>query len=774
MLKFKSLNTFLSVLVVALIASSVGALVWYVNTTTYTMALEMGQQTAAQGCEGTVRSIESYLESAEVLASSLAKENIVRNSLQSSYGAGKAFMRLQKVLEARDAYQAVLVFNSHGQIVAGVDSEGNSLAGKDRSAADYVQAILGGQEKCTSASVIKTESGVLVFASACAIMDGAGEVRGGVAVFPRWELFTERFLDPVKVGENGYGFILDATGKVIGHGADKSLIMTDLSDEPFIQKAREIGSGELWYEWDGERKLMSVRTVELSGWLVAVSELEDEIAATAIIQRNTMIGAGIGMILLVAGGIVLLVRRYALKPLTTIEQFSGRVAEGDLSAELDGTYRFEFKGLAEHVHAMVAELKQKLGFAEGVLQGITLPCAVADAQNRIVFTNQAMCDYLEQHDGPQAQIGKTSGELVFRDSSRMTISQKALEEQKRLEQEARVSLPSGRSIVASVTSTPFYDMDGNILGTIAIWFDLTDIREQEERIRAQHDRLAHAAVDASDVSSMVSSSAEELAAQVEQSNAGAEEQQQRTAEVATAMDEMNATVLEVARNADNAAGMAEQVRERAQEGAKVVEESVQISTRVTQQSESLSASMAELGRQAEAVGQVITVIEDIADQTNLLALNAAIEAARAGDAGRGFAVVADEVRKLAERTMAATKEVTQSVTLIQRSADENVRGSAEAARAVEESRQMTHRSGEVLAEIISLVDKTADQVRAIATAAEEQSATSEQIAQATEGINAIAGETTTAMTESTRAIQGLAEQAARLQTIIADMRSEQA
>ncbi len=112
----------------------------------------------------------------------------------------------------------------------------------------------------------------------------------------------------------------------------------------------------------------------------------------------------------------------------------------------------------------------------------------------------------------------------------------------------------------------------------------------------------------------------------------------------------------------------------------------------------LKADMAELGTQAQGIGQIMNVIADIADQTNLLALNAAIEAARAGDAGRGFAVVADEVRKLAEKTMTATNEVGSAIRGIQKSARKNIDNTEKATAAIEEGTGMARRSGDVLRE----------------------------------------------------------------------------
>jgi len=145
-----------------------------------------------------------------------------------------------------------------------------------------------------------------------------------------------------------------------------------------------------------------------------------------------------------------------------------------------------------------------------------------------------------------------------------------------------------------------------------------------------------------------------LASQVEGASKGAEMQSRRTEETATAMEEMNATVLEVARNAGSAAERAGQAQATAKEGEAVVERAVEAIRQVETLTGTLKRSMDGLAERAEAIGRIMGVISDIADQTNLLALNAAIEAARAGDAGRGFAVVADEVRKLAEKTMHAT------------------------------------------------------------------------------------------------------------------------
>jgi methyl-accepting chemotaxis protein len=292
--------------------------------------------------------------------------------------------------------------------------------------------------------------------------------------------------------------------------------------------------------------------------------------------------------------------------------------------------------------------------------------------------------------------------------------------------------------------------------------------------QAKKDGMLQAARDLQGIVEVISAASEELAAQIEQASRGAEVQSQRTGETATAMDEMNATVLEVARSAGSAAETSANARDNAEAGADIVRDMVKGINSVNQYAELLQQDMAELGRRAEDIGRIISVIDDIADQTNLLALNAAIEAARAGEAGPGFAVVADEVRKLAEKTMAATKEVSDAIGGIQNGTRESVEQVQQTVSEVGLVTTMAEKAGNSLDTIVQLSDKSSDQVRSIATASEEQSAASEEIAQAVDEINRITIETSDAMRQSAQAVTDLAEQAQRLKNIIDTMQRDNA
>ena len=264
----------------------------------------------------------------------------------------------------------------------------------------------------------------------------------------------------------------------------------------------------------------------------------------------------------------------------------------------------------------------------------------------------------------------------------------------------------------------------------------------------------------------LNASAQTLETRLETAAGGADVQRQRAAETATAMEEMKATVMEVARNAAEAARSSEATRVEAVQGAEVVSSVVSSIARVNELAGEMGESLHKLGERADGIGRIMAVISDIADQTNLLALNAAIEAARAGDAGRGFAVVADEVRKLAEKTMVATKEVGDAVGAIQSGTRDSIAGMTGAREAVLKSNELAAQAGEALERIVGLVAGCTDQVRAIAAASEEQSAASEEINRGTEEINRIAAETADTTRKSAETLTVLAEQSRRLAEMV--------
>jgi methyl-accepting chemotaxis protein len=177
-----------------------------------------------------------------------------------------------------------------------------------------------------------------------------------------------------------------------------------------------------------------------------------------------------------------------------------------------------------------------------------------------------------------------------------------------------------------------------------------------------------------------------------------------------------------------------------------------------------------LGNSSEQIGEIIQVIDEIADQTNLLALNAAIEAARAGDAGRGFAVVADEVRKLAERTQKATKEISNTIKIIQKETGEAVGAMKTGTRLVEDGQQALNRTSEAFSAILQRTERVSDVMSQLATASEEQATTSNMMAESVSSIADVIEEAAQNVGNIAGSASGLQSQAEELQQLIGQFR----
>ena len=209
--------------------------------------------------------------------------------------------------------------------------------------------------------------------------------------------------------------------------------------------------------------------------------------------------------------------------------------------------------------------------------------------------------------------------------------------------------------------------------------------------------------------------------------ASVEQQQAQMSQIAAAATQMAATAQSVAQSCEQAAVEANQTRE-------IASQSNQRSTRTSQSMRILSSRLGEsattlqqLRTQTEQITRVVDVIKGIAEQTNLLALNAAIEAARAGEQGRGFAVVADEVRSLSQRTQNSTAEIAETVANLHRVVGQSVTQMEEAVRQAEGDVGSVLTMGEDLSAIVESVQLVTDRLAQIATAAEQQAATADEV-----------------------------------------------
>ncbi|MBI5755819.1 MAG: methyl-accepting chemotaxis protein [Nitrospirae bacterium] len=264
----------------------------------------------------------------------------------------------------------------------------------------------------------------------------------------------------------------------------------------------------------------------------------------------------------------------------------------------------------------------------------------------------------------------------------------------------------------------------------------------------------------------VASAAVELSAMSEQMSKGSTDQTQQTIQAATAIEEMSASVTEVAKNASDVASFSKNARDMADRGGGVVSGAVKGMEKIAQSVRETATVIEALGARSKQIGEIVSVIDNIAEQTNLLALNAAIEAARASDQGKGFAVVADEVRKLAERTTKATSEIAAMIKTIQLDIQKAVTTMNEGTGEVESGRVLTNEAGQALSQIVDGSQKVMDMVMQIAVASEEQSSVSSEISGNVEKISQLCKENNSAASQTANASGDLSMLATELQQMV--------
>lgn len=300
---------------------------------------------------------------------------------------------------------------------------------------------------------------------------------------------------------------------------------------------------------------------------------------------------------------------------------------------------------------------------------------------------------------------------------------------------------------------------------------LNDVEAQHAETDKLLSEMSLGAGKGKEVAARIHAALRTLSQVVAQVDNGVETQRYRLGDTTTSLEGMLASVQDVTRNAAAAFEGASASKNQAEHSAEAVRAAVGAIHSVKESTLALKKTMGELATQAESVGQVMGVINEVADQTNLLALNAAIEAARAGESGRGFAVVADEVRKLAERTMNATKEVEEVVGKMQEQARQNMEAVDLAAAHTVEGAETASTAGDAMTEIVKNMDTTAAQLSSIARATELQSTESIQAGKAIEEISQVSQDTAKRMEDFTASILEVSSLMENLEMLILAMAS---
>ncbi|GIW02314.1 methyl-accepting chemotaxis protein [Roseiflexus sp.] len=268
----------------------------------------------------------------------------------------------------------------------------------------------------------------------------------------------------------------------------------------------------------------------------------------------------------------------------------------------------------------------------------------------------------------------------------------------------------------------------------------------------------------------IASAAAEILAATTQQAASATEQSAAITQTSTTIEEVKAIALQTARQAAQVAQDSQTALQMARQGAKAVEETVNGMGQIRARVESIAQTILSLAEQTQAIRAITTTVAELADQSNLLALNAAIEAARAGEQGKSFAVVAQHVRDLAERSKAATVQVREILSDIQRATNAAVMVTEEGTKGVEQGVTLATRAGQVIHQMSGEVESGAQANVQMAAAAQQQTAGMDQIAQAMTSIQQATTQALASTRQAERAAQDLHTLAQSLQKTIAKYR----
>ena len=533
--------------------------------------------------------------------------------------------------------------------------------------------------------------------------------------------------------------------------------------EPDMERARELVFGPA-YNAETE-KIMA----PLNEFFAALEKRTSAQVAASIerVDRNGLfLCFALALTLLLSLISAVYARRGICRPLERLSDFAQKVMAGDYASRIETHSNNEIGTLSRALDAMLDKLESQLAFSHGVLETLPVPCAVFDTENKLAFANAPMLSTFEHPGKMEDFIGMTSGKFYYNDETHATSITQCLESGEAASMNFVVERKTGKPMHADIFTKPMLDDKGRLSHAILILLDTTTTFEQQEAIKRNSETMRGVAASVLDLLQAANAACEQLVSVLAKTDTATAETTERMHDTLTAMEQMNMAVLDISKNASDAAASSDNMRNTATDGQNIVGQVVSSINLVQKNSLALRADMEKLSDEAQSINQIMTVISDIADQTNLLALNAAIEAARSGDAGRRFAVVADEVRKLAEKTMSATTEVGSAIENIQQGTRRNMEHVDRAVVSIEEVTGLANTSGDRLKDIVEITALSADMVRAIATASEQQSASSAQINEAVEAVDSTLKDVAVVIADANNAAQQLNGQMAEIRQLM--------
>ncbi|MCK9580099.1 MAG: Cache 3/Cache 2 fusion domain-containing protein [Methanoregula sp.] len=673
------------------------------------------------------------------------------------------------------------------------------------------------------------------------IRNSAGETIGILFVgVPEDEVYgplKEEILG-TKIGENGYLYVINSKGDILIHPTSQgsNVAENDFVTDMIANKGSVTSSTKrVTYLWEGKNAVAYYTYFEPLDWIIISRVDPSDFSGPVDSLRNAII---IILIISIGAGAFIATRfgNSIARRMGDLVELGRKVMVGDFSGaaqEIDKNERMvsggdeigevseAFTGVVNNIQAfsdeitsissaavegkltargdtgrfeggyatMIQGLNDTINAIVGHLDAIPVPAFIINKEYTIIYANKASAtmagvtpaDMLGQKcydhfKTPDCRSAKcASGQCMM--SGRMASS----------ETQAN---PKGKQYDIAYSGIPIMDTNGNAIGAMEFFTDLTDIREAGRKAQKKiEDALAFIGGEMGKIQNgteQANANVEEVAAGAGQvaKNATAvsvnvEKSLEAINQVQGAMEDLSRTIQDVATRSEATAKLVHDTDDYSKDGMALARKTEQGMQGITRSSNDVNVIILEIKGQMDKISDIVNLITDLANQTNLLALNAAIEAARAGDAGRGFAVVASEVKSLAVESRTSAERIADMIQNLQTQTNSAVDAVAASTAGVKEGSEALQNTVASFTRIAQSIDQITRNVGDVASATEEQAASVEEITASVNEVNGLIQNTAKESTdsaaaseESSAAIEQIGKVIGNVAVVVEDVKKE--
>ena len=753
-MKWNLLNKFL-VPTLATIIVGLGLLTYVSYRSSKLTLQEELEKQLSQLSQGLAKQIDDWVRSIQIDVEQASHLEEIRAVLtqEENWQALERANRLLEGMEERYNYDVAAVLDKRGMTRAA--SNMDTMKDKLFDDREYFQDSLTGKNVISKAIKSRSSGEPIIVVSSPIRQEQ--DILGVFIVSVTLTEFSERFIAPIKVGEQGYAYILEADGTFIAHPDKERIMEENITDFEFGQDLLKTQNGLFSYVWQGNPKQVYLSTVPKNGWVIGVgADLKDMFSSVTRL-RNLILVLSV-CTLLGTGLVIWFVTKEMVKPIVQGVDFAKAIAAGELSAELAIDRDDEIGVLATALRSMKAKILEVLQETEHLSQGIQagqldirgerdkfsgawrdLVLGINQVIESFVLPFKVTAECIERiskGDIPEKLNEEYQGDFN-RIQNNLNMLIEAMDDISRLAEEI-----AGGNLAISATERSENDRlmralnemieamkDVVILAEEIAGGNLTvDVNERSEQDRlmialnAMVERLNDLVLQVISAAENVAYGSQQLSLSAQNVAEGATEQSTAAEQASASMEQMAANIRQNADNAIQTEKIALKSSKDAQESGDAVAQTVEA---------------------MRTIAQKISIVEDIAGETRLLSLNATIEAARAHEHGKGFGVVASEVRALAGRSQESAEEI-----------------NALASTSVE----IAGKAGDMLTQLVPDIQKTAELVMEISAASNEQSSGTAQINNAIQQLDQVIQRNSATAEEMASMAEELSSQARQLQS----------